>query len=455
MLSCDTIAVAAAFSKNKKNLFAKNSDRPTGEPQPLCFYPGAEYEDGATLTVTHQTIPQVKKTYAVVGSRPYWIWGFEMGYNEKGLVIGNEAEGSRMGEDPDDGMLGMDMLRLALERAENARRGISVIGELLKTHGQKAQASALVKKHYENTFILVDPKEAWVMETAGREWVAKKITKMQGISNCYSIRTDFDLASENLEKIARDNRWLSPNEAFDFAKAYSGRLLAQPLGVQRYRRLNQLLAKKRKHDFNSLSAILRDHFDGEITEPRFGDTTGTFMSVCMHMRDWGESETSASLLLTYDDALGFVARYAPVQPCLSAYIPVYMTDLPRKMQYAEKEYSAESLWWQVKEMSLLITVDEEAYAPGIRQELAVLETVFNDKAKETEKEAKKLICAGKKEEANKLLSDLTVECTDILFDFAKERNQMLRDAIRQKGGFYGRQKEAIEKYFEYANIPVL
>jgi len=85
----------------------KNSDRPTGEPQPLCFYEGKEYPDGATVRTTHLTIHQVQKTYAVVGSRPYWIWGFEMGYNEKGVIIGNEAEGSRMAPDSEGGLLGV------------------------------------------------------------------------------------------------------------------------------------------------------------------------------------------------------------------------------------------------------------------------------------------------------------------------------------------------------------
>ena len=79
MLSCDTMLVSSKCSRYGINILAKNSDRPTGEPQPLCFYEGKEYPDGATVKTTYVTIPQVKKTYSVVGSRPYWIWGFEMG----------------------------------------------------------------------------------------------------------------------------------------------------------------------------------------------------------------------------------------------------------------------------------------------------------------------------------------------------------------------------------------
>lgn len=453
MFSCDTMLVSSAYSRYGKNMLAKNSDRPTGEPQPLCFYEGKEYPDGATVETTHITIPQVRKTYSVVGSRPYWIWGFEMGYNEKGVMIGNEAEGSRMDPETEDGILGMDLLRLALERSASAKETIEVITSLLKKYGQKAIASALTSRTYENSFLIVDKDECWILETAGREWAARQVKTVQGVSNCYSIGADADILSENAEKIAREKRWLSPDEPFDFAKAYSGRLVNQPLGVQRFRRLNKLLSQKDIHDFDSLSHILRDHFEGELIEPRFGATAGMFLSICMHMRDWGESETSASLLARYDETIGIIARYAPAQPCLSAYIPVYMVGtLPEKMQMAERQYSEASLWWQVKLLSLLVTLDEDKFADDVRARLKELEAQFADMAEKAEKEAAKLISGGNRAKANEVLLAVTNECTDLLYDFAKAEIKRLSKIIKDSGGLYGRQKEVIEKYFEYAEI---
>lgn len=455
MFSCDTMVVNASCSRYGSNILAKNSDRPTGEPQPLCFYAGKEYSEGDVVHMTHLAIPQVKKTYSVVGSRPYWIWGFEMGYNEKGVVIGNEAEGSRMEPEAEVGLLGMDMLRLALERGATAQEAICVITGLLTKYGQKANASALTERTYENSFIIMDKNECWILETAGREWVAKQVNTMQGISNCYSIRQDIDMMSENAEKIAKEKRWLAPDEPFDFAKAYSGRLVGQPFGVQRFRRLNKFLAQKDVHDFDSLAHILRDHFDDEIISERFGETTGTFMSICMHMRDWGESETSASLLARYDDEIGVIARYAPVQPCLSAYIPVYMVGkLPEKMQNADKKFDENSLWWQVKRLSLLVTVDEEAFASDVRTKLRELEKQFVQKADGAEREAKQLIKDGNQDAGKVLLYSVTEECTDILYNFAKTESKRLSDIVKNKGGLYGRQKEAIEKYIAYAQIPM-
>ena len=456
MFSCDTILVNSSCSRYQTNMLAKNSDRPTGEPQPLCFYQGKEYKEGEVVKTTHLTIPQVRKTFSVVGSRPYWIYGFEMGFNEMGVIIGNEAEGSRMPSEEKDGLLGMDVLRLALERAATAREAITVITDLLEKYGQKANANPLTYRTYENTFIIVDKSECWILETAGREWAAKQVKTMQGVSNCYSIETDMDLISKNAEKIAKEKRWLAPDEQFNFAKAFSGRLVGQPFGVPRYRRLNKLLAQKDIHDFESLANILRDHFDDEIISPRFAETCGTFMSICMHMRDFGESETSASLLARYDKELGIIARYAPVQPCLSAYIPVYMTyKLPEKMQTADKLFDEKSLWWQVKALSLLVTVDEELFANDIRLKLRNIENQFKQKAEIAEQQAKRLILDGKQDQAKEVLFSVTNECTEILYEFAKTENKRLSDIIKSKGGLYGRQKEAIEKYFEYAQIPVL
>ena len=455
MHSCDTIVINSRCSEYGQNILAKNSDRPTGEPQPLCFYEAKEYPEGAILRTTYLDIPQVRKTYAVVGSRPYWIWGFEMGYNEKGLVIGNEAEGSRLPADAEPGILGMDLLRLGLERAATAREGIAVITGLLEKYGQKARASMLTERVYENSFILCDPRECWVLETAGREWAAKQVTTMQGVSNCYSIGTDADMTSKNLEKIARENRWLAPDEPFDFAKAYSGRQVGQPAGVQRYRRLNKLLSQKDIHDFDSLARILRDHYEDELISPRFGATAGTFRSVCMHMYDFGSSETSAALLSRYDEELGIIARYAPAQPCLSAFIPVYMTDLPKRMQTADRKYDPDTLWWQVKRLSLLVAVDEERFAPAVREKLSALEEKFKSKAEEAEAAARAAVREGKSDAAKVILAALTEECTEQLYALATAECARLATFITSVGGLYGRQKEELERYAEYAEMDLL
>lgn len=61
---------------------------------------------------TYITIDQVEKTHAVVLSRPSWLWGAEMGANEFGVCIGNEAVWGKEEIDDQEALLGMDLVRL-------------------------------------------------------------------------------------------------------------------------------------------------------------------------------------------------------------------------------------------------------------------------------------------------------------------------------------------------------
>jgi secernin len=70
------------------------------------------------------------------------MWGAEMGSNEHDVVIGNEAifsiETDRLKakELIEPGLLGMDLVRLGLERAESALQALDIITDLLEKHGQ-------------------------------------------------------------------------------------------------------------------------------------------------------------------------------------------------------------------------------------------------------------------------------------------------------------------------------
>lgn len=54
------------------------------------------------------------ETLQVVLSKPAWMWGAEMGVNECGVAIGNEAVWNRLSDSDFDSvkrLLGMDLLR--------------------------------------------------------------------------------------------------------------------------------------------------------------------------------------------------------------------------------------------------------------------------------------------------------------------------------------------------------
>src|SRR5687767_164275 len=180
---CDTIAAAGSDTATGAVLFGKNSDRDALEAQYLEWRPAARHAAGARVRLTHTEIDQARETHAVLLSRPHWIWGAESGANEHGLTIGNEAIFSRIECPLTEGVIGMDYLRLALERARDVEDAISTITSLLQQHGQSGNGGYRRQIAYHNSYILTDPKGASVLETVDREWVVKRIGNHYAISN--------------------------------------------------------------------------------------------------------------------------------------------------------------------------------------------------------------------------------------------------------------------------------
>ena len=65
-----------------------------------------------------------------------------------------------------------------------------VITGLLGAHGQGGPCSdTLPDFSYHNSFLVLDPGEAWVLETAGTLWVAEKVEAgVRNISNCLRFK---------------------------------------------------------------------------------------------------------------------------------------------------------------------------------------------------------------------------------------------------------------------------
>jgi secernin len=258
---CDTFVALPDATLHGDVIFGKNSDRPDGEIQDVVAFPTRTYTKGDRVQCTYISIPQVERTLAVILSKPRWMWGAEMGANECGVVIGNEAVWTTQPYS-DTGLLGMDLVRLGLERGETALSALQVIVQLLEEYGQGGNCADRFAMNYHNSFIIADPKEAWVLETAGQYWAAERVESgTRSISNNLSIRNAGTLRHRDAIAYASD-RGLCQGEAdFDFARVFSsGGIDDSPLPSSREATVRQLCQLNAgQFSLDTAKSILREH----------------------------------------------------------------------------------------------------------------------------------------------------------------------------------------------------
>lgn len=222
--SCDTFVALPPTTVDNRIIFGKNSDRPCDEVQEVVYFPAAVHDNlKEHLKCTYIEIDQVPETYAVVLSRPAWLWGAEMGANEHGVCIGNEAVWGREEVCDEEALLGMDLVRLGLERADTAEKALNVIVDLLEKYGQGGNCSeGRMVFSYHNSFLIADRNEAWILETAGKYWAAEKVQEgVRNISNQLSITTKIDREHPDMRNYAKQKGWWDGKKEFDFAATYS------------------------------------------------------------------------------------------------------------------------------------------------------------------------------------------------------------------------------------------
>ena len=276
---CDSFVALADITLNKAVIFGKNSDRPNGECQDVIAISSRDYPSETILQCTYLNIPQVKHTFAVILSKPSWMWGTEMGANEQGVVIGNEAVWTTQSYG-DTGLLGMDLVRLGLERGESAAMALNVIVELLGEYGQGGNCAEHFDLNYHNSFLIADKNEAWVLETAGEYWVAERITSgTRSISNNLSIHGGGDMRHPDLDCSSTETVKAKNNPGFDFARYFSNVDNDEVTPNSREGRV-RLLCRSNENNFTEETArsILQDHDTGICMHGEF-ETRGSQISV--------------------------------------------------------------------------------------------------------------------------------------------------------------------------------
>lgn len=276
---CDTFVALPDTTASGEIIFGKNSDRPQGELQDVIALPALEYASKEQVQCTYIKIPQVRRTLAVVLSMPRWMWGAEMGANEQGVVIGNEAVWTNQPY-RESGLLGMDLVRLGLERAATASAALDIIVGLLNDYGQGGNCAEHFAMNYHNSYLIADKTEAWVLETAGTFWVAERITSgTRSISNNLSISGKGDRRHSDVIRHAIAKKQIASPSELDFARHFSAIEGQDSITVDsrefRVRQLCQL--NHGQFSIETAKSILRDH-EGNVCWHGEFETRGSQIS---------------------------------------------------------------------------------------------------------------------------------------------------------------------------------
>lgn len=378
---CDTMVVLGNATVDGAVIFAKNSDREPNEAHHLFYVPPDDYMAGKMVRCTYVSIPQVRHTHGVLLAKPFWIWGAEMGANDQGLVIGNEAVFTRVPHNKEAGLIGMDYIRLALERANTAEQALEVMTELLEKHGQGGNCGYRHSLFYDNSYLLADRKEAWVLETAGTQWAAVKVQDVRSISNVITIESEWDLSSKSLVDFAVKQGWCKKAEEFSFRRCYSDWLYTRFSDAQRRYACSSDLLKglKGKMDVKQMMNILRTHRLPSTPDwsPEEGGLTGA--DICMHA-SWGPVRGSQSVG-------SMVSHLGPGEPthwvtgtsapCTGIFKPIWMdAGLPEMGSIPNGEYNPTSMFWKHEVLHRSVLLDYAGRLAAYRERRDDLEAEF-------------------------------------------------------------------------------
>lgn len=343
---CDTMVALGNSTLDGQVCFAKNSDRQPNEPHILIQIPRRHYSQKTKLKCTYIEMEQIEETFAVLLLKPSWIWGCEMGCNEFGLNIGNEAVFTRE-KYGDPGLTGMDMIRLALERCRDSESALDLMVELLQRYGQGGNCGYKKPFTYHNSFLITDKQTAWVLETASQYWAAEKVSDIRNISNGLSIASSFERCHQELIEHARHKGWCRSEADFHFARCYKDPLYTRLSGSNIRKNICQtgLENQRGKIDAAAMMAILRTHHPA-LENCQFQKSS--LKSVCMHGGGIIGDHTTGSYVASLGEQSCSYWVTGASTPCLAVFKPLWFID-NNPVLFADNEEEAAIAYWQKRE----------------------------------------------------------------------------------------------------------
>ena len=369
---CDTIVALKNSTTTKSVLLAKSADTEVNEAEQIVKYSRKQYNEGAAARITHRKIPQARITYETILGRSFWAWGSELGANELGVAVGNEAAFSNQ-INQDDGVCCLDLCRIAAERSTNAKEAVEILGQLVEEFGQGGNTQMMGNFAFDSGLLVSDVSEAYVINCAGKQWAAKKVNDVFAMSNRYQITDDWDFSSLKQNNGIKENF----NKLFEDAEKPDS-----VCATQRENRAQKILEdRKGKISLLDMADIMRDlGEDGQNYEPDKAELKQNF--VCMHAKPhpdafWGA--TGAMITDSNEDGI-IVWMTGTSANDLSIFKPLFFgIPLPEQLKYPPRgTYDSKSLWWKHEFIHRKAIMNYKILKPEIRGKFDELEKkIFN------------------------------------------------------------------------------
>ncbi|MCB1140109.1 MAG: hypothetical protein KDK23_15215, partial [Leptospiraceae bacterium] len=228
-------------------------------------------------------------------------------------------------------------------------------------------------------FIVADANQAFVLETADRYWVARKVQGYASISNGLTIGSDYDLKSEGLEDRARKAGLLKPGATMDFRGIFSDSFYTRMSACKFRQARSSKLAGEKAESMTARDAmkILRSHGDYDGKE-NFHPSRPGMKSLCLHASGMtAPSQTTGSMVAQLDKK-PIVWLTGTAAPCLSIFKPFYFghSNLTSPEWTLPAASPDDSLWWLHERMHRAVLSDFMKIAPDIQARRDALEYEF-------------------------------------------------------------------------------
>lgn len=419
----DMVVALGSATVDGCTLFAHNSSQPARQYQVLKRIPGRSFSAGEKIRTALLEIPQVKQTHTFVGSQPAGSWGCSHGVNEHGLAVGCTQFRTKL-RCQGQFLLDTELVRLVLERARTACQAIDVLTDLVERFGQGLAPQA---GEGDSSFLLADPGEAHVIQTAGKHWVSQQVQETRAVSDGSTIRQDWDRIARGLASHAiAEEWWPGDGSKLDFTGAV-GEASPAPSSLQRWGRATLLIEQQSGHiEPVFLRRLLTDHYEGQPGEvdPFHDLSPRGSIPLCQHGGSAG-LVTTASLIaqLGNQPERPTLMWWSFGPPCISVYLPIFLEgELPEALTASEPAAAANGFCLRMARLHDQLRLDPSR-KNRVCQTLDHLQAKFDQETEEFIHELaslKKEAAADLDRKANQFMQHTLEQYTEVLRGLAWE-----------------------------------